>query len=236
LAFVPESIANRLANTNLVFAIDVSHANLEPFLALVPAQFSCARELVKSTGVIVIAEASPFVAYASNLPQDGTRKCLEQLTPLLGATTGSGADGSYEVRMADGGVSLLWQSDVVTIREVGSPPPPSGPASAEIRGLVAQVPANASAFLLSAGFPERKIKNVVLWLRAENEELQVMIRAQGTEAGVVKPWLHATVEGFKKAAIAKNITVDDAWVKETLAEPIGTVEIRVPVSVFRQGN
>ena len=135
--------------------------------------------------------------------------------------------------MGDNSFSLTWANDIVTARPLGALAVRRGAPSQEMRALIGNVPGTATVFALALAFPERKIKNVIGWAQIAGDTLEGQIRAEGTELGVVQPWLQGFIDGFTGAAESKQIMVDQRWFDGTLADPKGKLDIRIPVSMFR---
>lgn len=239
LGFVPAAIADRLAGANIVFAVNVEQSDPTAFLSQLPPDLACVRDLVRSVGVAVLvirgADVSTAAAYATGLPGRATRACLDQVMPALGGSTRTGADGTYEVHLADIEISLSWKDGIVTARPLGAPAIFRGAPGPPMRALIGQVPAHAKVVFLAMAFPERKIKNLIGWAHIAEDVAHLTVRAEGDEPGVVQPWLQGLIDGFNNAAAAKQIPVDHRWFEGTLAEPVGTIEGRIPISIFRDG-
>ena len=102
-----------------------------------------------------------------------------------------------------------------------------------MRALVDHVPRTAKVFVLAMAFPDHKIKNVIAWAQVVADTIEGQIRAEGTELGVVQPWLQRFITGFTRAAESKQIAVDQRWFDGTLADPKAKLEVRIPMSMFR---
>ncbi|MDB4962564.1 MAG: hypothetical protein JWP01_2563 [Myxococcales bacterium] len=237
LSFVPAELANQLAGANLVLAVNFERTDLSPLLLVdwLPPNAGCARDLVSSLGVAVFlisADASATTVHATKLPERETRACLDQLMPVIGGATGVGPDGSYELRVGEHRFSLTWKNGVVTAGRQGAPAVGRGAPSPEMRTLIGHVPATANVFYLAMAYPDHKIKNLIGWAQIVGDAIEMQMRAEGTEPGVVQPWLQTFIDDFNAGAEAKHIPVDHRWFNGTLAEPVGKIEGRLPMSVF----
>jgi len=235
LGFVPDGIAARVGHPQGIIAIDLRAFKLDPLLALIPDPFACTRDLLKYMGVVVVA-GPPIVVYATQLSEIGTKQCLDEIAPLIGARSGPARDGSYTIGADGEGASLRWDSGVLTAHELGTPAPAPEPADAELLELMNHVPPQAPGFVLVKGDAAHTVKSLVAWFRIDSHALYLSSRVEGTTAGAARGKIRDFIEGFKEGAAKKHIAVDESWFKETDTDRVSTVESRIPLSAIGAGR
>jgi hypothetical protein len=231
LLFLPKAVAERLGDSELVIAIDFTKLELARVFASYP-QFACVGDVTKSLGVVAVT-GQPWIAFATNLAPPAAGACIEKLGRDLGLKTTRTQLGSYTIGSGAEEIFLSWDDDVAILRSDGRPPPRKGPQLPEVHALAKHVPSDAALVLIKAhGWPEKNLENAVAWFSTIAGTLHVVVRVEGAEPGVVGPWLEGVAGGFKTAATAKQVAVDDSWLKMSVVEPIGTLEAKVPVSAL----
>lgn len=230
LAFIPATIAERIGDAEMVMAVDLARVDLDHLLADLPEPLACVRDLEASAGLVVAT--SPLAAYAVGLPEGPTLACLESVLPLLGGTITTTA-GDRELTFGDQRMSLRWDAGILSATRLDRARLPAAPASAQLRALAAHVPPKAQAFILWTHVPERDIRDALAWALLAGDEIHLSARAEGTEPGAAMRWLRGFATGFAKAVSARGNTVDDSWFDYTDAEPLATLEVRLPLAAFR---
>lgn len=212
--FVPDPIANQLGDANVIIAINLGQFGLSRFEGMIPDMLGCAKELLGKVGIAVIASAeSSTQGFVSGVPEEATKKCVGALAPLLGVTT-EDVKGAFQLAQGDDKYQMVWKDGVVSIKNVAHPPKGGAPDQ-RIRGLVAQVPKDAEAWIVSGGFPKYKITQSVAWLKSTANTWHFEVTAESKEPGVAKDWVSGIIKGFKEGAAQKGITVEDSWFKVT---------------------
>jgi hypothetical protein len=232
LLFLPSSVTKHLGSTEFVIAIDFTKLDLDRILSQYPP-LACIGDLIKSLGVGAMSGPSPFIAFGTNLTEPAARKCFDQIDRDYGGKTQRTADGSYQIGTGKGALFLSWRDGIAILRENLAPLPPEGPLLPELVALSKLVPRDAVFFFIVAhGWPDKKIKNAVMWVTLTGDAVNVVFRVEGLEPGVVGSWLHELAEGFKEGAAEKHVAFDDKWIKESVNEPVGTIEARFPFAAL----
>jgi hypothetical protein len=232
LLFLPGSVTKQLGSNEFVIAIDFAKLDLDRILSRYPP-LACIGDLIKSLGVGAMTGPSPWIAFGTNLAEPAARKCFNEIDRDYGVKTQRTADGSYQIGDGEGAFFLSWRDDIAVLRQGPMTSQPRGPLLPELVALSTLVPRDAPVFFIAArGWPERKIKNAVMWLTLTGDAVSVVFRVEGQEPGVVGPWLDDLAGGFKEGAAEKRVVFDDKWIKESVNEPIGTLEAKLPFAAL----
>ena len=230
LGFVPDVIAARIGNSVGVAAIDMRAFKGDQLLALIPAPYACARDLVKYLGVAVLAvdDRDRVTMYATQLSETNTKICLEQIAHAAGVSTSKQPDGSFDFDA----LRLHWDAGVLSVHELGNELPAPAPPDAELLELMSHVPAQAPLFLLVKRTTTGKPLRLTAWAQVDGGKLIAMATAEGTSPGDAHDWVVDVVQGFKDGAKQQHAAVDDAWFKVTDDGLASTVEARIPLSAI----
>jgi hypothetical protein len=231
LAFVPATIAERIGGAELVVAIDLARIDLGHLLEDLPEPLACVRDLEASAGLVVVTK--PFAVHATGLAEGPTLACLEAMLPVLGGRLTTAAAGNHELVLEDLRMKLRWDAGILAVSLLDGATSTAASASTQLRKLAAQVPAQAQFLALWTRLPERDVRDVVLWGRLDDDRAHLSARAVGTEPGAAMRWLRGFATGIGNAATSRGITVDDAWFDYTDAEPLATLELRIPLAALQ---
>jgi hypothetical protein len=231
LGFIPANIGARIGHSKTVMAADMRGFKQNPFLALIPAKLACARDLLQSAGVLVLAGDSSPTLYATGLAEPDTRNCLESIAPALGMTARTAEDGSFELVSGDGGASLRWENDVLVAHDLGTGPAAKSSADDKLVELVGRVPRQAPAFLVSHDSFE--LHTLVVWAQMDEHELTVTMSGEGTSPESATAGLRTLLGDVKQRAKAHGYAIDPAWFKDSVSGKVATIEGHIPLSAFK---
>lgn len=231
---VPDSIANQIGgDAHVIVAADLKGLDLSRLSKVLPEPFGCAREVLGSIGVAVISAGDESAGFITGVPEAATKKCIESMTALFGATTAL-EDNVYTLTAGDTKVSLVWKDGMLVISEVGHPVKP-GPPDAAKRARIKQVPKDAVGWIVTGPLPKSKVTESLSYFQLTPNTFHVVVAAEGSEPGAAKHWLEQIEGGFKAGAAQKGITMDDGWFKLTEPTPTSVrLEADIPEDVFVQ--
>jgi hypothetical protein len=231
LPIIPDVVTAHLGEVGFVLAVDLKDLDLGAVAALIPDELACTRELLAAADTLVVTASDTWEGFVVGLPETPTWACIRKLAPQLGATARGGSGDAYVVELAGTKIQLAWHDRIATIAELGHVAR-SGPPPGVIGDLAAQVPHSARGWIVSSGFAVQKINSMVAWLETSPQAWTFIVEAEASEVGAVQPWLEGIVRGFKAAASAKGVAVDDKWFAITANATKGKLVASVPIEAF----
>ena len=230
---VPNVVLGQLGDVGFVLAVDLPRLDLAKLDSMIPAELGCIRDQLHAAKVAVVSEGVGDVweGRITGLTDAGTRDCIAATAKAFGVTAQRETDGTTTLAVPDDPVSLSWHGDEVTIAQKGQRVR-NGPPPGVITDLLASVPKDAKGWIVSAGLPKYKIKSLIAWLDTTATTWTFTISVEAIELGAVKPWLESVIHGFRGAAEAKGVAVDESWFKLDATPSAGKLVVTIPIAAF----
>jgi hypothetical protein len=222
---IPDAILSQLAGSETVIAVDLGHMNIKALLAKIPDE--CAREVLRATGVIVVAMGAEPVGVVTDVPKNVALSCAKNLASSIGISVTPTATG-FDLEIADRPVSATWSGRTATIVERGHAPPKGDPPAA-LMALLAKAPRSAKGVLVQANNPPKHdIKTVVGWLETRDDNFILTLVFEGTSASTAHETATGVIAGFKRGAGNKGLVLDEKWFAIRDSGNFSTVVATVP--------
>ena len=210
VAVLPDSITSQLGTVGFVLSVDLHGLDLHAMTALIPDDPPCIHEVLDNAGTAVITQdGKTWQGYVTGLAQPLLRDCIGKFAPMFSATVAD-RGSAFELDVDTTRATFAWRDGMALITS-GSNAPHAGDPPTVILELLARVPRDAKALLVSSGFPEYKIKSVVAWIATTPTTWTFTVDAEGSTEDMAKPWVEGIVRGFTNAATAKGVVVDPSW-------------------------
>jgi hypothetical protein len=213
-------------------AVDLHRLDLGAMAAMIPDDPPCIHEVLKSAGIAVLTQGTDnWQGYVTGLAQPLVRDCIGKFAPMFdGKVTDHG--GGFELVVAGTPATFAWHGDTATITE-GSNAPHAGDPPAVILDLLARVPRDAKAAVVSSGFVEYKIKSMVAWLETTPTTWTFTVEAEGSAIDMAKPWVEGIVREFSSAAGAKGVVIDPRWFTVTGTPTASKLVATIPIAALQ---
>jgi hypothetical protein len=226
IPIVPDTI--QLGEIGLGLAVDLRALDVDRLGGFIPDSLGCTRELLTSAHVGVITDGSDiWEGHVTGLDEATTRACLGKLGPVFGFDLHH-TDHGDEVSLPGNPLLISWHGDDMSITQAGHARR-VGAVPVVIDELLAHVPRDAKAWMVSSGFPQFKIRSVTAWLETDAATWTFTVNAESIEQGAARPWMEHVVAGFEAAATAKGAHLDERWFAiestPTTAKLVATIPI-----------
>jgi hypothetical protein len=193
--------------------------------ALVGEELPCAGELLRNVGVVVIGDAE---GYVTQISEKSARACINEVAPLFGVRI----EGN-DLVFGEDRYSLIFTDGTLRVAKAGGTAPASKLSAAQ-RARVAKIPATAKGWVVSNGYENYKIKQSLLWIEPEPRAWRLTVDAEGTEAGIARPWVASIISGFTEGAAKKGVEVDPKWFTLTSTDMTAKLVGVIPTSIFER--
>ena len=231
---VPDSVMGQLGAVGFVLAVDLHRLDLTRVRSMIPDDLACLNDIARDAKAAVITVGIPetWEARVTGLTAAGIADCVGKTAKVFGVAVTHEADDSTTLAIPGNPLSLVWKGDQLVITEKGERQRYGDPPGV-ITDLLHQVPRDVKGWIVGSGFPKYKIKSMVAWLETTDSVWTFTINAESTEAGAAKPWVESVTRGFRAAADAKGVAVDDKWFTITSSTPTtAKLVAAIPIGAF----
>ncbi len=230
-AVLPDVISSQLGTVGFVLAFDFHSVQTAKIDSLLPADPPCVREIARTANILAVTQsATDWQGYLTGVAAPTLRSCAEALAPGLGSkVTPHGDDSALDIA---GTPAIVHTTDTLTTITQGSNAPHAGEPPTVITDLLARVPRDAKGLLVSSGFPDYKLKDVVAYLQTTDTVWTFTVFADAATADAVKPWLESIVRGFRETAKQKGVVASDDWFKIEATPMAGKLVMTIPISAL----
>lgn len=233
---VPDAVMSQLGDIGFALAVDLHSLDLTAVSAMIPDAFSCARDIARTAKIAVITAGIPdtWEGRFRGIAEASSRDCLTTIGNSLGISVTATGEHSATIN-AEKAVSVQWRDGDMLVAEKGAPMR-SGVPPGVITDLLASVPHNVQAWLVTSGAPAHKLKRVAAWLEATPTTWRVTAHAESTQLGAARPWAESIIGSFTAAAQSARIPVDAHWFSVESTPTTAKLVATIPLAAFVPQN